>query len=90
MSKGALKWFERRGINKEVVERNQITVRKVWFPQTKDERLAFCFPYYRAGELVNVKYRGKSNDGDKIFRQEKDAEKVFYGLDNLARRLPVT
>ena len=83
MRKGALEWFERRGISQATLERNKVTVRKVWFPQTKDERLAFCFPYYRDGELVNVKYRGKSDQGDKIFRQEKDAEKVFYGLDNL-------
>ena len=30
-----------------------------------------------------MKYRGKSDNGDKIFRQEKDAEKVFCGLDDL-------
>ena len=83
LSKGALGWFERRGISQPTLERNKVTVRKIWFPQTKDERLAFCFPYLRNGELVNVKYRGKSDQGDKIFRQEKGAEKVFYGLDNL-------
>ena len=63
LSKGALEWFERRGISQPTLERNKVTVRKVWFPQTQDERLAFCFPYYRDGELVNVKYRGKSDQG---------------------------
>ena len=84
LPKGALEWFERRGINKETVERNKVTVRNDLVPPDQGRAVAaFCFPYYRAGELVNVKYRGKSDDGDKIFRQEKDAEKVFYGLDNL-------
>ena len=77
LPKGALEWFERRGISQATLERNQVTVRKVWFPQTKDERTAFCFPYYRDGELVNVKYRGKSDEGDKLFRQEKNAEKIL-------------
>ena len=83
LPKGALEWFERRGISQPTLERNKVTVRKVWFPQTQDERLAFCFPYYRDGELVNVKYRGKSDQDDKIFRQEKDAEKILCGLDDL-------
>ena len=83
MPKGALEWLERRGIGKETAERNHVTVRKTWFPQTKDERLAFCFPYYRDGEIVNVKYRGKDDDGNKVFKQEKGAEKILCGLDNL-------
>ena len=83
LPKAGLEWFARRGISQPTLERNQVTVRKVWFPQTKDERTAFCFPFLRDGEVVNVKYRGRSDQGDKIFRQEKDAEKVFYGLDNL-------
>lgn len=38
-----------------------------------------AFPYRRGGEIVNVKYRSLS----KRFRQEKQAEKVLYGLDDV-------
>ncbi len=37
------------------------------------------FPYFKDGEIVNIKYRTL----DKEYRQEKDAEKVFYGLDDI-------
>ncbi|DAA89116.1 TPA: hypothetical protein CPT87_02680 [Candidatus Gastranaerophilales bacterium HUM_5] len=38
-------------------------------------------PYYKNGELVNIKYRTNLENGKKTFRQEKDAEKTFYGMD---------
>lgn len=37
------------------------------------------FPYYRNGEIVNVKYR----DGHKNFKLYKGSELVFYNLDSL-------
>jgi twinkle protein len=39
-----------------------------------------AFPYLRAGELVNIKYRAL---GEKGFAQVKDAEKILYGLDDI-------
>ena len=41
---------------------------------------ALVFPYFRDGELVNVKYRGE----DKSFWQIKGAEKIMFGLDDIA------
>lgn len=38
------------------------------------------FNYFRNGELVNVKYRAHN---EKKFRLEKDAELIFYGLDDV-------
>lgn len=38
-----------------------------------------AFPFRRSGEIVNVKYRSLS----KRFRQEKQAEKILYGLDDV-------
>jgi twinkle protein len=48
-------------------------------PQTKKEENCICFDYYLNGEVINVKYR----DGRKNFKLYKDAEKIFYNLDNI-------
>ena len=83
LTKAAYLWFKRRGISPATLEKNGVTLQRVYFPQTQDERLAMAFPYRRDGEVINVKYRGRDGDGDKIFRQEKNAEHVLHGLDDL-------
>jgi twinkle protein len=40
-----------------------------------------AFPYYRDGELVNIKFRALAF---KHFSQAKGAEKILCGLDDLA------
>ena len=72
-------FFRERGISAETVERNKITATAVWMPQSGEEESVIAFPYYRNGELINVKYRGR----DKSFRMEKDAELILYGLDDI-------
>ncbi|MGR3219195.1 MAG: toprim domain-containing protein, partial [Candidatus Anammoxibacter sp.] len=64
-----VKVFQERGISQSVLERNKI----------KFNGREILFPYFRNGEIVNIKYRGK----DKSFRQEKGTEKIFYGLDDI-------
>jgi twinkle protein len=77
-----VRWFGERGISTEVVERNKIGfIRQHWFAQLNDRAPAICFRYYRQGELINVKYRAL---GQKAFAQEKDAESIVYGLDDVA------
>ncbi|MHA1447943.1 MAG: bifunctional DNA primase/helicase [Candidatus Hodarchaeales archaeon] len=41
------------------------------------------FPYYKYGELVNIKYRKNLSDGKKSFRQEAGTEKTFFGMDQV-------
>ena len=65
-----IKFFEDRGIGEDVLNRNKIG--------HKDGSIAF--PYFKNGELVNIKYRSQN----KKFRQEAGAEKIFYGLDDIA------
>lgn len=65
----AFDWLTRRGISKATIERNRIT-------QDGDR---ICFNFFAGGELVNVKYRTL----DKKFFQVKDADKIFYKLDDL-------
>ena len=61
------KFFEDRKISKETLD----------FFKTEYNGTEIIFPYYKDGELVNVKYR----NAQKKFRQEFDSEKTFYGMD---------
>lgn len=73
-------WFQKRGISEETVDKFQITLEKTYFSQLEQEVDAIRFPFFKNGEVVNIKSRALS---DKVFRQESDAEKVLYGIDNL-------
>lgn len=75
----ALRWFRERGISHETLIENKITCVKTIMPAADKPVWTIAFPYFRDGQLVNVKYRGP----EKQFRQERGAEKVFYGLDGL-------
>ena len=75
----ALEWFGKRGIDKDVLERNKITSGMVYMPQVGDHVNAIQYPFYRGGECINVKYR----DHQKNFRMEGRAERIFYGLDDM-------
>ena len=79
LSDKALEWFKSRGISQKTLIRNKVTQSEEYMPQVEAKRNVICFNYFRDGELVNIKYR----DGEKNFKQVKDAEKVFYGLDDI-------
>ncbi len=66
------KYFGERGICKEVVNQYKISM-------NSDKEI--IIPYYKNGELVNVKYRKNLGGGKKTFKQEKDAEKTLFGMD---------
>lgn len=73
-----LKWFDKRGIPREVVSRNRISTGMVYMPQVEAEVQAIRFPFYRNGEVLNI----KSRDKDKNFRMESGAERILYGMDD--------
>ena len=77
---GIVDWFNKRCISETVIERNKITRVVEWMPQTQREEACIAFPYYRGDEVVNVKYRDK----DKNFKLSKGAERILYGLNDLA------
>lgn len=79
LSDKAMDWFAGRGITTDVLIRNRISMERVWMPQIEDESTAITFPYYKGGEVVNVKYR----DGQKNFRQFAGAQKVLYKYDDI-------
>lgn len=68
----AVKFFEDRGINQEVLVKNKIA-------QTADGG-SIVFPYFRSGELINYKSRSLS---EKKFYQAKEAEPIMYNLDRI-------
>jgi len=69
-----------RGIDLNALKSLKVRESKEWMPQTKKEENCICFDYYFNGDLINVKYR----DAKKNFKLYKDAEKIFYNLDNIA------
>lgn len=75
-----LSWFASRGIPENVLARNRISYGPVYMPQIEEEVTAIQFPYFRDGEVVNVKYR----DGHKHFRMVGGGERLLYGLDDAA------
>lgn len=68
-----LNYFAERNISAETLRRNSVMQRR------RGNQVVIAFPYRRKGVLVNCKYR----DAFKNFSQEKDAEKIFYGLDDI-------
>ena len=62
-----ISWFKERGISEGVLADNGIGYKDRWIQ----------FPFYRDGEIVNI----KSRTADKRFRQSKNAEKCFYRFD---------
>ena len=63
------KWFEDRGISDTVVDAEKIGYNNRWIQ----------FPFYKDGEVVNI----KSRTADKKFMQSKNAEKCFYRFDHM-------
>lgn len=72
-------WFANRGISQMTLLKNQVKTGTTWIPQVNDNRVCIQFPYFRNNELINIKYR----DHEKNFRLEKNAELIFYGLNDL-------
>ena len=60
-------WFADRGISENTLEQEKIGFNNNWIQ----------FPFYKDGEVVNI----KSRTMEKGFKQEKNAEKCFYRFD---------
>lgn len=72
-------WFERRAISISTMEKFMIFSKSEYMPQTQKEENCICFPYFKNGELVNIKYR----DGAKNFKLHKNAELIFFNLQSV-------
>lgn len=72
-------WFSERGIEQWALDQNRISVGMAYSPAAGKEVRAIRFPYYRDGELINIKYRGHP----KSFWMVGGAERILYGLDDI-------
>lgn len=75
-----IKYFESRGISNNTLLRFKITETTEWMPKTNADTRAICFNYFKDDHLVNIKFRAKNKD----FKMSKNAELIFYNLDNIA------
>lgn len=69
LPKQVVEWFKNRGIQEQVLIDERIGYGNRWIH----------FPFYKDGEVVNV----KSRTADKKFKQTKNAEKCFYRYDHM-------
>ncbi|XP_077221011.1 twinkle homolog protein, chloroplastic/mitochondrial-like [Tasmannia lanceolata] len=66
-------YFAERMISGETLRRNAVMQRRY------QDQIVIAFTYRRNGNLIGCKYR----DINKIFWQEKNTEKILYGLDDI-------
>jgi len=86
LTKGMQDWFHARAITDEVLKRNRIEPRRVYMSALEDFVEAIAFPYFRDGQLINLKYRSIP---EKHFRLEPQCELILYGLDDIQRGEPL-
>lgn len=77
-----VKWFGERAISRGTLDKFMVYVKEEWMPQTEKKENCICFPYFKDGEMVNVKYR----TGRKDFKLHKDAELVFFNLQSIGEK----
>jgi twinkle protein len=79
LSDAAVKYFNGRGISQATLNTMRIYSDNHFMPQFSKNVPCICFPYFRDGKLVNIKYRGPQ----KSFAVVKDAELIFWNIDIL-------
>jgi twinkle protein len=79
------KYFAKRGISVATLEKFLIFSRDEFMPQTGQKENCICFPYFRDGELINIKFR----DARKNFRMIAGAELIFYNLSSIGEKKKV-
>ncbi len=77
ISANILAWFKTRGISKQTLTRAKIFSTRRYFGGRGRDAECMAFPFYRDGELINIKYR----DGKKNITQEKDPEPCLWNYD---------
>lgn len=72
-----LKYFQGRMISNEALNFCKVYSTREFMPQHETEVSVVAFPFFRDGQLVNVKYRGPQ----KSFKLVKGAEKILFNVD---------
>lgn len=84
-SERTVAWFAKRAISKDTLNKFMIFTKDEFMPQTQHNESCICFPYFRDGQLINIKYR----DIKKNFKLVKDAELIFYNLPSIGDKKKV-
>jgi len=77
-----VEYFHKRGVSKPTLDKFMIFTKEEYMPQSQQKENCICFPYFRDGEIINIKFR----DGKKQFKLVKDAELIFYNLSSIGDR----
>lgn len=72
-------YLAKRGISKKTLDKFMVFSRDEFMPQTGQKENCICFPYFRDGSLVNIKFR----TARKEFRMVAGAELIFYNLSSI-------
>jgi twinkle protein len=75
-------YFEGRGISRKTVEKFMIFGKEEFMPQSNEKESCICFPYFRDGNLINIKYRSAK----KHFKMVKDAELNLFNLNSVGEK----
>lgn len=75
-----IEWFAARGIDRLTLAHEQVTVIDHYMAQVEAWVPCIAFPYFKANEVVNIKYRGLQM---KTFQQVSGADKIFYRQDHI-------
>jgi twinkle protein len=79
LSDKVVKWFESRKIEQSELRRMKVSEGIEYMPQREKEVNTIQFNYFRDEKLINIKYR----DAAKNFKLFKNAELIFYGLNDI-------
>lgn len=72
-------YFGKRAISQSTLDKFMVFSREEFMPQTGQKENCICFPYFREGDLINIKFR----DARKNFRMVAGAELIFYNLSSM-------
>lgn len=79
-----LDWLKSRGISQKTALAAKVMSGMEYIPQVEAEVDCLKFPYFRAGEIINV----KSRDREKHFRLVSGAELLLFGEDDMGKKNP--
>src|SRR5437763_280251 len=74
LTREVLAWLAARDIGEAVARRNQVGSARVFIPALQAEVDCIAFPYFRNGQLLNIKFRALAS---KAFTQVKGAEAIL-------------
>ncbi len=79
LNEKVVQYFQSRGISEATRDKFMIFGKEEFMPQSAKKERCVCFPYFRNGEMVNIKFRS----GSKHFKMVKDAEVILYNLSSV-------